>query len=364
MEEGGLGFRRILDFNAALLSKWMWKYAQGGNHLWRKIIKEKFGEQPGGWFSQCTKSPIKYSLWKGILKVKELFTYCSSFKVGRGDTIQFWHNNWLGGTKLSKRFPALFTRSRRKSGFISDFRVDGEWCFDMNRRLSDREIAEVAELLSLLEGVNLTPEEDKLQWWSEGKPFSVRNCYLLISQARVLVQGLGVCNFSSKKIWRGVTPARVNFFIWLLVRHRVLTDDRLKEMGTNLASRCSFCGKHEETKEHLFLGCCVTQEALHSIMWGSGTDCSSFTVNDFVVSWESHKLTKEGVEYWQLLPHAFFWGVWMARNSCRFEEGRTQGWRLLQSIKYLLWQWGLDNKVLEKVRIEQLMFSWRETMYK
>ncbi|KAL5714428.1 hypothetical protein ACHQM5_016392 [Ranunculus cassubicifolius] len=64
-----------------------------------------------------------------------------------------------------------------------------------------------------------------------------------------------------------------------------------------------------------------------------------------------------------MLIHAFFWGVWLARNECRFEGDQIQGWRLLQRIKNMLWSWGLGDKRLEEVKIEDLMFSWNNLMY-
>ncbi|KAL5713933.1 hypothetical protein ACHQM5_015964 [Ranunculus cassubicifolius] len=329
MEVGGLGFRKILDFNVSLLSKWMWKYTQGSDQLWRRVIKEKFGEEPGGWFSHCNKGPIKYSLWRAILKVKDFFKYCSSFEVGRGDSIQFWHSNWLGGDQLKNQFPVLYSRSRNKDGFISDFVVAGEWNFNMCRRISDMEIEEISRLLQLLEPVKLGVGKDKLQWGPEGKLFSVKNCYKVICQARIEEFGLGLTNFSKLKVWRGKAPARVSFFIWLLFRKRILTDERLQEMGTNLASQCSFCKESEESMEHIFQQCSVTQEMLQSLTWGSGTNIRLLSIEDHIISWESERLTEIGKEYWEILPHAMFWGIWLARNSCRFEDGSIQGWRLI-----------------------------------
>ena len=48
---GGLGVRDLSMLNRALLCKWIWRFANEKNALWRNVIHWKFGEERGGWFS-------------------------------------------------------------------------------------------------------------------------------------------------------------------------------------------------------------------------------------------------------------------------------------------------------------------------
>ena len=52
IESGGLGIRRIGFFNKALLAKWLWRFGNESNRLWRQVIAAKYGEERGGW---CTR---------------------------------------------------------------------------------------------------------------------------------------------------------------------------------------------------------------------------------------------------------------------------------------------------------------------
>ena len=66
LKSGGLGVRNLRKFNQALLGKWLWRYGIETNHLWRWVIKIKYGNIWGGW---CTKEvTIAYgiSLWRAI----------------------------------------------------------------------------------------------------------------------------------------------------------------------------------------------------------------------------------------------------------------------------------------------------------
>ncbi|KAL5710698.1 hypothetical protein ACHQM5_021231 [Ranunculus cassubicifolius] len=79
--------------------------------------------------------------------------------------------------------------------------------------------------------------------------------------------------------------------------------------------------------------------------------------------WDSDRLSMKGKRYWQLLPHAIWWGIWTARNKAKFEGEEVEDWRLLHSIVKLVWSWGLAHKELEEVRLDELIFYWDNIMF-
>ena len=41
LEMGGLGIKKLVHFNQALLGKWLWRFGQEGAHLWRRVVATK-----------------------------------------------------------------------------------------------------------------------------------------------------------------------------------------------------------------------------------------------------------------------------------------------------------------------------------
>jgi hypothetical protein len=71
---GGLGIRRVVMTNRALLGKWLWHFGREENHLWRRVIVAKYGLDMGGWFSLKPRGTHGCGLWKGIMLGQDLFS--------------------------------------------------------------------------------------------------------------------------------------------------------------------------------------------------------------------------------------------------------------------------------------------------
>ncbi|KAL5704559.1 tRNA (guanine(10)-N(2))-methyltransferase [Ranunculus cassubicifolius] len=257
----------------------------------------------------------------------------------------------------------MFEVSRKKMGVVRDFgkmidlSVSWDLCF--RRRLTEGEILKFSELSTLLEMVVFTGEEDTLSWCNNDGCFTVKATAGIICETRRLEEGLGVTHFYHQSIWLKETPAKVNFFMWLLGRKSLLTDEYIKYTGKCFPSRCELCGQDEETLEHLFVDCVFSKGIWDSFTLGSrqyGLDLSS--VDAIIEGWNCSNLSVTGRKLWQMLPHAIFWNLWLARNLSKFENVQALDWRVMQAIKTSIWSWGLEDSVLKKVRREDLMFNW------
>ena len=105
---GGLGIRIVVLFNQALLGKWLWHYGHEVTHLWRRVISTKYGEDQGGWCTKVCKRTHGCGLWRSIHEGCESFSKHSSFVVGEGTHIRFWHDRWIGDNTLKDLYHELY----------------------------------------------------------------------------------------------------------------------------------------------------------------------------------------------------------------------------------------------------------------
>ncbi|RVW62755.1 hypothetical protein CK203_060238 [Vitis vinifera] len=83
-EKGGLGIRKIVLLNKALLGKWIWRFAFEKDNLWKKVILVKYGQEGFGWRTNEARWTFGVGIWKEILKEANWCWDNIEFKVGLG----------------------------------------------------------------------------------------------------------------------------------------------------------------------------------------------------------------------------------------------------------------------------------------
>uniref|UniRef100_A0A803Q9D0 Reverse transcriptase domain-containing protein n=1 Tax=Cannabis sativa TaxID=3483 RepID=A0A803Q9D0_CANSA len=91
--KGGLGIRRIKDFNSSLLLKWGWKLITDPQNLWCSIMNEKYLK--GRNLFDVEKKGTESMLWKAILKSRPLLKEGLCRKIGDGTTTSIWFDAWV-----------------------------------------------------------------------------------------------------------------------------------------------------------------------------------------------------------------------------------------------------------------------------
>jgi len=124
-EEGGLGVRRLGDFNFSLLGKWCWRMMVDKEGLWYRVLKARYGESRGRlkeggrhssswWRMVCT---IRGGVGEGV---GSWFDDNTRRVVGDGRHTLFWHDNWVGGIPLKNRFPRMFVLAETQDSTVEE----------------------------------------------------------------------------------------------------------------------------------------------------------------------------------------------------------------------------------------------------
>jgi len=98
--------------------------------------------------------------------------------------------------------------------------------------------------------IPLTYKEDKLIWKkSHDGNLSFKDAYLFHSTSNQQ-------HFSwAKFIWQAAIPPSKSLLVWIMLHHKLPTDDNLLQRGCQLPSICNLCAIASKTSAHLFLEC-------------------------------------------------------------------------------------------------------------
>jgi len=118
-EVGGLGVRRIREFNSALLGKWCWRMLMERESLWFKVLSARYGMEE----DRVKGGGREASLWwrdVHALCREAWFRHNVSRVLGNGKNTWFWSEVWVGEVSLRDRFPRLFELSLFKDMSVFD----------------------------------------------------------------------------------------------------------------------------------------------------------------------------------------------------------------------------------------------------
>ncbi|KAL0290141.1 UNVERIFIED_CONTAM: hypothetical protein Sradi_7056400 [Sesamum radiatum] len=141
-EEGGLGIRRVLHVNLALIMKHVWRILQeDSNSIWVAwVLRYRLRNHPI-WTVNTTSASWS---WKKLVKASYLLKEGLEYRVGDGARFRLWTDLWHSSSPLIHRFP----RGPTITGLPADARLmmviqQGQWRwpseadFDIQQIMSD-----------------------------------------------------------------------------------------------------------------------------------------------------------------------------------------------------------------------------------
>jgi len=212
IKAGGLEVRNVINFNHALLGKWIWRFSQERDALWRSVIEVKYGSVRGGWCSLPVTGPFGVYVWKFIRKGWDNVAKFLRFEVGDGSHIRFWHDLWCGDRPLKLGYPTLFSIARSPDAWVVDnLSVVGgiaHWNVLFTHNVQDWEVEMVMSFFEQLYSIRVRHGEVHRAVWtlSKRRNFEVKSFYKAL-----------VCHETTSFPWKGIwhvkAPTRVAFFV-------------------------------------------------------------------------------------------------------------------------------------------------------
>jgi hypothetical protein len=155
----------------------------------------------------------------------DLFATAVTTEVGNGHNTLFWTDRWLHGCSIENFAPTVFAcvpPRIRKSRTVAEALTNVEWPRDIQGGLSWTGIREFLQLWDCLMGINLTDQEDRHTWRLDAS-----GCYSSKSAYKAFF-----CGDVTFEPWHQTwAPGKCKMFLWLPIRNRCWTADRLAKRG-------------------------------------------------------------------------------------------------------------------------------------
>jgi hypothetical protein len=125
---------------------------------------------------------------------------------------------------------------------------------DIRNALGLLGLAEYFELWDMVSDVNLSDTEDIHRWKPEASGlFSMKSAYRSYFVGSITFEPW-------KRLWKSWAPGKCKTFVWLAIRNRCWTADRLQKRGLPHPERCPYCDQEEETVQHILTTCVFARQ--------------------------------------------------------------------------------------------------------
>jgi hypothetical protein len=147
--------------NRCLLAKWIFKIESGEDNICCNLLRKKYLGN-GGFFGSQRANCSQF--WKSLQDVKGDCFRGFRYIIGDCNKARFWHDLWLGNCPFKIRFPHIFEVCNQQDWSVNRVCNQDNILLSFRRNLGEREESEFAELLGILEGLQLSNSKDVVKW--------------------------------------------------------------------------------------------------------------------------------------------------------------------------------------------------------
>jgi hypothetical protein len=310
---GGFGVPNLYFQSWALQAMWLWLEKTDTNKPWHGL-----------------KLPVP-------VQVRKFFQSSVVTVVGNGNRTLFWSDRWLDGGCIKDFAPAVvskFGKNIVSTRTVAQAIENCHWNSDILTPLSWVGIQQFLLLWDAVRRVVLAQEVDKHIWLhtSSGQ-FSTKSCYKAFF--------IGSINFEPwKRLWKSWAPPKCKFFLWLAIRNKCRTSDRLERRGLDHPESCLLCDQSQETIQHILCTCVFARQFWHTIVLPLGFGNLSLSGDEisFADWWRKvckriHKSKRKGMNSVIILGA---WYLWIHRNKAVF-DGENPSLGIIKCVLSMGW---------------------------
>lgn len=228
--EGGLGIKPMILWNQAMMAFHVWSVVSNRQSIWVKWIHtyrlkgRSFWEVKVPWDSSWS--------WRKILNLRNVCRPFFKTKIGNGLSTFFWQDSWIGDIPLASRITPRDIAAMGSSGNVKvdEYFVNNEWCWPSGLIAMFPEInfSQVAPLVIESGEVNWVSRRGKI-----GK-FQTKQAWKDMVVSQPIVDWFGL-------VWFSNCIPKFSFILWLAIKKKLMTQDRMQNWQTDRRLACVFC---------------------------------------------------------------------------------------------------------------------------
>ncbi|GKC06817.1 hypothetical protein Tco_0998427 [Tanacetum coccineum] len=312
-DEGGLGVRRLDNFNKALMVSHVWKLLSFKESLWVKWI-HVYKLKNRSFLDIPYRGNMTWG-WRKILQlcplIREFIWYC----IGDGSQASTWFNRWCTASTI---YNIASSRDIFRAGFDLNSKVrdcihEGMWNWP------NEWLVKYPLLSSIQVPAISVDKRDYLEWRDNdgnGKPFSV---HLVWNSIRLRDNVVSWFDF----VWFQNCIPRHTFNMWLIIKKRLKTQDLLNRwnVAAGLATVCPLCETQPDSHDHLFFYCHFSQQVwshLKQFVGLTGSGSSLASIMSILLPIAKRKSSKSIIGKLVVAAAAYF--IWQEQNRRLFKH--------------------------------------------
>ena len=326
--EGGLGIRRLADFNIALMTTHIWSILTHKESLWVQWIHSYKLRGRSFWDVPCL-GDVSWG-WRKLLAIRPKVRPFIWHMIKNGRSTSVWFDMW---SEISPLRNILTPRDISRAGLtlsdsVYDVIVNGSWRWpaDWYSRFPN---------LANLPIPNLVDDADDVLLWRDldgnVRPFSVALAWESIRDRAVQVDWVLIP-------WFPHCIPRHAVHLWLVIRQKLKTQDRLREsdVGPDVdlsLLRCPLCDTVPDSHTHLFFECPFSLQVWLQVRSLAGMDAISPLLADvieFIIPIAKGRSVVSILSRLVLAATSYF--IWMERNSRLFNKKKSTVDEVVQVI--------------------------------
>jgi len=193
------------------------------------------------------------SVWKSIVKCKDLIRQGIRWSVGVGQDILFWFDNWVDNRALLDIMSLDEHMISNPAAKVCDFMHNKQWNVSMLAQTINNPII-VQKIIGI--PIPFNEVQDSFCWGlSTSGAFSTKSATWLTQGSYSLEDP----PWPFRWIWRIDTMPKIKIFIWQMCLNALPVRGLLFRRGGYVDPQCPLCFDDIESIQHLFKECAHTQ---------------------------------------------------------------------------------------------------------